>query len=93
MRWLCFAIVTMILSSSAIAAGIDSRAYTCGNLHALIMMRGFVFISQPAFGGFVVASSYYCGGGEFVQLRSVPTADNPECTVNYCVFRYDNEHH
>jgi hypothetical protein len=75
----------MALSSSAFAAGIDSRTYTCADLQTVITARGFVFISQPAFGDFVVANSYYCGGGESrVQLRSVPTIDRPECPVNYC---------
>ena len=68
----------------AAAAGIDSRVYTCGQLHSLIAAQGFVFISQPAFGEFVVANGSYCGGGEVLELRSVPTADRPECPVNYC---------
>jgi hypothetical protein len=78
----------MALSSSTFAAGIDSRVYTCANLQAAITANGFVFISQPAFGDFVVSNVYYCGGGApQVQLRSVPTTDRPECPVNYCVGR------
>ncbi len=46
---------------------------------------GFLFISSPAFGDFVVANSTYCDGGAQVQLRTVPTTDQPECLVNYCV--------
>jgi hypothetical protein len=75
------------LSFSAFAAGIDSRAYTCPALQSLIAAKGFVFISQPAFGDFVVANVSYCEGGGILQLRSVPTTDNPECLVNYCVSR------
>lgn len=75
----------VLLNGSAAAAGIDSRVYTCADLHGLVAARGFVFISQPAFGDFVVSSPRYCGGGDIVQLRSVPTADRPECTVNYCM--------
>jgi hypothetical protein len=75
----------MALSSSVFAAGIDSRIYTCADLQTVIRAQGFVFISQPAFGDFVVANGYYCGGPESrIQLRSVPTIDRPECTVNYC---------
>ena len=77
----------MALSFSASAAGIDSRAYTCPALQSLIATKGFVFISLPAFGDFVVANVSYCGGGGVLQLRSVPTTDNPECVVNYCVSR------
>jgi hypothetical protein len=66
------------------AAGIDSRAYTCSALHSLIATQHFVFISQPAFGDFVVAGPYYCGGGEVFEVRSVATRDLPECPVNYC---------
>jgi hypothetical protein len=80
------AIGTLALNASAFAAGIDSRSYTCANLHGLIGVQGFVFISQP-FGDFVVASGYYCSGGQVLQLRSVPTLDNPQCPVNYCTGR------
>jgi hypothetical protein len=77
----------MALSSATFAAGIDSRAYTCANLQAVIAAQRFVFISQPAFGDFVVSNAYYCSGGSTTQTRSVPTTDNPECPVNYCVGR------
>jgi hypothetical protein len=77
----------MALGSSAFAAGIDSRVYTCANLQATITAQGFVFISQPAFGDFVVSNVSYCSGGSTLQSRSVPTRDNPECIVNYCVGR------
>jgi len=81
------ALVWIALSTPTLAAGIDSRTYTCVNLQSLIVTQGFVFISQPVFGDFVVASPYYCGSGQVVQLRSVPTLDNPQCLVNYCVGR------
>jgi hypothetical protein len=87
---LAFATVA-ILGASACAAGIDSRTYRCGDLHSLIASRGFVFVSQPAFGDFVVASPYYCGGGEFLTSRVVPTLDRPECPVNYCESRWDSD--
>jgi hypothetical protein len=74
----------MALTASASAAGIDSRTVTCANLQTLIATQGFVFISQP-FGDFVVSGANYCGGGQLVQLRSVPTTDGPNCPVNYCV--------
>ena len=82
---LLMVMAAMLVAGSASAAGIDPRAYTCPNLQALIAAHGFVFISQPVFGDFVVASGYYCGSGQRVQLRSVPTVDNPQCLVNYCV--------
>jgi hypothetical protein len=78
----------MAFSSATFAAGTDSRIYTCSNLQALITANGFVFISQPAFGDFVVSNVSYCSGADYIQLRSVPTTDNPECIVNYCVGRY-----
>jgi hypothetical protein len=57
----------------------------------MIAARGFVFISQPVFGDFVVANVSYCsggvGGGAILKLRSVPTSDSPECLVNYCETR------
>jgi len=82
---LAFILAVTAFGASAAAAGIDSRVYRCADLHALIAARGFVFISQPAFGDFVVAGPYFCSGGDIMRPRSVPTADNPECLVNYCV--------
>ena len=77
-------VAAMTFSSSAFAAGLDSRAYTCDGLRALVAANRFVFINYPSFMDFVVANSSYCSGGEVIQLRSVPTSDNPECLVNYC---------
>jgi hypothetical protein len=74
----------MAFSSSAFAAGVDSRAYSCAGLHALVAANRFVFINYPSFMDFVVANASYCSGGDILQLRSVPTSDNPECLVNYC---------
>jgi len=76
--------VVVALVTPAYAAGIDSRAYTCAELHSLIATQRFVFISQATFGDFVVAGPYYCGGGEVFEVRSVATRDLPECPVNYC---------
>ena len=78
----------MALSSAALAAGLDSRTYTCADLQGLIAARGFVFISQATFGDFVVANASYCAAGATVlEWRSVATADRPECIVKYCVAR------
>ncbi len=79
----------MALSSPTFAAGINSRSYTCADLQGLIAAKGFVFISQATFGDFVVANASYCtaGGAVVLELRSVATADRPECLVNYCVPR------
>lgn len=75
----------LAFSVPASAAGIDSRAYTCAGLHGLVQSQGFVFIGNPTFQDFVVSGPYYCSGGQYVQLRSAPTSDNPECVVNYCI--------
>lgn len=83
-RLICAAGVALALVIPAYAAGIDSRAYTCSDLHSLIATQRFVFISQATFGDFVVSSAYYCGGGEIFEVRSVATRDLPECPVNYC---------
>jgi hypothetical protein len=84
MKRIAFILAVTSLGSSAFAAGIDSHAYTCNDLHALIMEKGFVFINNPDFEDFVVANVSYCESGAFLQLRSVPTSDQPECLVNYC---------
>jgi hypothetical protein len=78
-------LAALAFTTAASAAGIDSRTYTCDALHALIAAKGYVFISQATFGDFVVADQSYCVGGNHTQLRSVATADNPECIVKYCV--------
>jgi len=86
MKRLALILGAMIFSSSAFAAGVDSRAYTCAALHSLIGAQRFVFINNPTFEDFVVADASACSGGGSAQLtrRSVPTIDNPECLVNYC---------
>jgi hypothetical protein len=91
MKALAFIIVAAMIGTAAKAAGIDSRTYSCAALHALIASRGFLFISQPVFGDFVVAGPYYCGGGQILGLRSVPTLDRSECIVNYCEPRDEAE--
>lgn len=73
-----------LTGSPAAAAGIDSRLYSCAQLHALVAAQRFVFISQATFGDFVVANASYCGGGDVIETRSVVTADQSECPVNYC---------
>jgi len=51
MKKFALAIAVMaFIYSPTFAAGTDSRAYTCADLHALIAANGFVFISSPAFG-------------------------------------------
>jgi hypothetical protein len=83
---LALTLCAMALSSSTLAAGIDSRTDTCAALHSLVTAQRFVFINNPNFEDFVVADVSYCGGGGSaqIQVRSVPTTDNPECLVNYC---------
>jgi hypothetical protein len=75
---------------SAFAAGIDSRAYTCGGLHALIATKGFVYIGIP-FQGFAVAGANFCSGDERLAPRSVATSDNPQCTIPFCEDRPGQE--
>ena len=77
----------LLVSVSAAANGIDSRAYSCGGLQALVAQHGFVFISQATFGDFVVANRSMCSGSDIIETRTVPTSDTPECPVNYCVSR------
>ena len=69
--------------SSASAAGINSRAYACSQLHALIAARGFVYIGIP-FQGFAVSGANFCSGGSRLEARSVATSDNPQCGIPYC---------
>lgn len=79
------AAAAIAVNSPAFAAGIDSHAYTCSGLTALLAARGFVFIGNPDFQDFVVSEAFGCSGGSNrPQLRSVPTSDNPECPVEYC---------
>jgi len=73
------------LGSSAFAAGIDSRSYTCPEIQRLILSNGFIFINNPNFEDFVVSNISYCSGSGILQLRTVPTKDLPECPVNYCL--------
>jgi hypothetical protein len=86
MRKLLLAVAAIACNSPAFAAGIDSHAYSCSALHALIEEQGFVFIGNLDFQDFVVSERVGCTGDQRIQVRSVPTSDNPECTVNYCIY-------
>ena len=72
------------VGSSAFAAGIDTRAYSCAGLQAVIAANRFVFLNTPGFGDFAVADRSSCAGSDILQRRTVPTIDTPECIVNYC---------
>ena len=85
MNKLLFVLAATLCASPALAAGINSHAYSCGELHALVAARGFVFIGNPDFQDFVVSRAQGCGGDYYIQVRSVPTSDDPECPVNYCI--------
>ncbi len=84
-------LVAMIFSPSAFSAGVDSRSYTCAALQNLIAAQRFVFLNNPNFEDFAVTEPSHCSGGGSAQLqrRSVPTTDNSECLVNYCVSPHD----
>jgi hypothetical protein len=81
---LALVVGAMVLNLPALAAGINSTAYTCTDLQALIMARGYIFVNNSNFQDFVVASAALCSGGEQAVLLSVPTSDRPQCPVNYC---------
>jgi hypothetical protein len=86
MKGFTLIMAAMAFGSSAFAAGVDSRTYTCPVLQSLITANHFVFINNPTFDDFVVADHSYCSGSgsDIIQRRTVPTSDNPECVVNYC---------
>jgi len=75
------------ISSGALAGGlaVDSHPYTCPALQSLIAAQGYVYIANPNFMDNVVANASFCSGDERAQVRSVPTIDNPQCLVNYCI--------
>jgi hypothetical protein len=87
MKRIALGLAVMAFASSAFAAGIDPRGYTCATLQGLIETNRFIFISAPIFGDFVVADYYYCPGSRTGDERSLPTSDNPQCTVKYCASR------
>ena len=90
MKKLVIIAATLAFGSSAFAEGINSRAYACGGLHALIAARGFIYIEIP-FQGFVVSGANFCGGNERLEPRGMATSDDPQCTVPYCEYRPSQE--
>ena len=80
-----FLLAALAFATPAVAAGINSHGYSCITLHALLGQRGFVFIGNPDFQDFARSPDYGCEGETRPQLRSVPTSDNPQCLVAYCV--------
>ena len=87
MRRLALILGTIAISFPAVAAGIDSRLYSCADLQSQIAARRFIFISQATFGDFAVADVSVCSGGQIMELRSVATRDRADCPINYCVYR------
>ena len=77
-------LAAIALGSPAALAGVDSRAYSCAGLQALIAQHRFVFIDNPDFEDFAVSDASMCASGEIVEWRSVPTADRPACVVSHC---------
>ena len=87
MRRLALILGTIAVSFPAVAAGIDSRLYSCTDVQSQIAARRFLFISQATFGDFAVADVSVCAGGQIVEQRSVATRDRADCPINYCVGR------
>jgi hypothetical protein len=90
MKKLAAFVAVLAFGSSAFAAGIDSRAYTCAGLQSVIAARGFIYLGSP-FQGFVVSGANFCGSDDRLEPRSVATSDNPQCTVPYCEQRPTQE--
>jgi hypothetical protein len=77
-------VAAMAFNSPAIAAGVDSHAYSCAGLHALIAANRWIFINNPDFEDIVVADAHVCSMADQEEWRSVPTTDNPQCIVFHC---------
>jgi hypothetical protein len=88
---IAFVAALAVFGSSALAAGIDSRVYSCAGLQGMIAARGFAYLSSPNFQDFVVAGPQFCSGSDRLESRSVATSDNPACAVLYCGSRPDVE--
>jgi hypothetical protein len=84
MRVTALIVALTALCSSAFAAGIDSRAYSCAGLQSVIATQGFAFIDTPTFKDFAVAGRQFCSGSDRLESRAVATVDNPQCLVRYC---------
>ena len=83
-RKLALVVAAMLLNFPALAAGINSTAYTCPTLQALILARGYIFIGNSTFQDFVVANASLCSGGEQALVYTLPTMDQAQCPVTYC---------
>ena len=78
-------VAAVALSFPAAASGIDSHAYSCAGLHALIAANRWIFINNPDFEDIVVADVKICSLADQFDLRSVPTTDTRECVVYHCL--------
>lgn len=84
-RRLAALLAGLVFALPALAAGVDSRNYSCADLHALIGRTGFVFLNNPDFQDFIVADISACEAASRLQSRTVPARDRRECPVNYCI--------
>ena len=83
-RRLVLILAAMALGLPVSANGVDSHAYNCAGLQALIAQSRWIFINNPDFEDTVVADARECSYGGYLEWRSVPTTDNPECIVFRC---------
>ena len=78
-------VAAVALGFPAVAAEVDSHAYSCADLHALINANRWIFITNPDFEDIVVADARECSLADQLDWRSVPTTDIPECIVYHCL--------
>ena len=83
-RRLALIILPVAFNLPAAAAGVNSHAYSCAQLHALIAQNRWIFINNPDFEDIVVADSHVCSFSDRLEWRSVATTDTPECVVYQC---------
>jgi hypothetical protein len=69
-----------LVSSSAFAAGVASRAYTCDGLHGLVVANRFVFINYPSFMDFVVPMAPIVRPEKCLDCAAYPRATTPSAS-------------
>lgn len=70
----------------------NSTGMSCQSVHGIIAREGAAIFRYPGRSGITlydryVADERFCAGGEYAKSGTIPTKDNPGCSVRHCEMR------
>ncbi len=78
------AVLLLLFADAAVAQRPDTLGMSCVQAQSLVASRGAVVLSTgPNTFDRFVASSRYCGLGEYAEPATAPTRDSARCALGY----------